>query len=168
MTDTIREIIIQDFVARLAVITVVNGYNTNIGSTVLRARKKVDVDELPCSVVIPGIEKVAEHNGGYDKFIMPMRLEGLLEIVKTGSPAEWDDPSVVSEKILGDLKKCILTPENLLTSPVSGWSRSPDYISGIVYTEGGPSDGGEDETTAGSFAMFDVAYWTKRNDPYSQ
>lgn len=161
MSNSIRELIILDFMARVAVITVANGYNTGIGAHVLRARKKIDADELPAIVVFPGIEK-AEHAYGETRCKMTMRVEGIAEFGST-------DPQIMSEKILADLKKCILQPYNALTSPVTGWSRSPDYIDSIVYTEGGNEDPPEDgQTTAGAFISLEVGYTTKLNDPYSQ
>lgn len=159
--NTIREIIILDFLARAAGITVANGYNTDIGANVLRARKKVDPDEVPVAVVIPGAEKATAKYGELS-CVMTMRVEGIVDFGAS-------DPSVVSEQILGDLKKCFLAPENKLTSPVSGWSRSPDYIDSIGYTGGGteeyPDDG---QVTVGAYVSFEVSYTTKLNDPYSQ
>lgn len=161
MSDTIREIIILDFLARVSVITTVNGYRTNIGSKVLRSRKKVDDDELPAVVVFPGVEN-AQNAYGKTSCKMTMRIEGIARFGTT-------DPQVMSEMILADLKKCILAPENKLISPASGWSRSPDYIDSIIYTEGGNEDPPEDgQTTAGAYAAFEVGYTTNLNDPYSQ
>jgi hypothetical protein len=161
MSDTIREIIIKDFMTRLAVITIANGYRTGIGANVLRARKKVDPDEVPGTVLFPGTEKSVQQYGTM-KCTMTIRIEGLALF---GA----ENPSVVSERILGDLKKCILAPANLLTSPVSGWVRTPDYIDGLIYTEGGTEEYPEDgQTTAAAFAGFEVSYTTKINDPYSQ
>lgn len=161
MTDTIREIIIKDFIARLSVITVANGYATACGSKVLRARKTVDPSELPAIIVFPQME-TAVHLAGFLQCAMTMKIEG---IATFGT----EEPSVIAERILGDLKKCILAPENLLTSPHSGWSRSPDYIDSIIYTGGGPNDyPDEGQMTVGCSASFDVGYTTKINDPCSQ
>jgi hypothetical protein len=159
--DTIREIIIKNFIARAAGITVANGYNTDIGKTVLRARKKVDPDELPVTVIWPLPEKAtAEY--GQQNCTMTMRVEGIASFGAI-------NPSVLAEKILGDLKKCFLAPENLLDSPPSGWSRSPDYIDGIVYTGGGTDDyPDDDKITIGAAVEFNVTYHTNLNDPYSQ
>jgi len=161
MSDTIREIIIQDFIARAAVITTTNGYNTNFQAPALRARKTVDPDELPAIVIWPQPEKATQIYGQHS-CVMSIRVEGIAHFGTA-------NPSVVAEKILGDLKKCFLSSENLLSSPASGWSRSPDYIDSIVYTGGGTEDYPEDDKkTIGSSATFDVAYTTKLNDPCSQ
>lgn len=161
MSNTIRELVILDFIARASEITVANEYNTDIGTNVLRARKKVDPDDLPLTVIWAGAE-TAEHKSGYIKCKMQMKFDGLMEFGST-------DPSVISEQIIGDLKKCFLAPENNLSSPPSGWSRSPDYIDGIVYTGSGPGEPPDDgQTTAGAYITLDVSYYSKLNDPYSQ
>lgn len=138
--------------ARLAVITVANGYATAIGSHVFRARKTVDPLELPATIVLPQPETV-EYLYGMLKCSMSLRIEG---IAAFGT----ENPSVIAERILGDLKKCVLS---------SSWSRSPDYIDSIIYTGGGPSDyPDESQTTVGVAVNFDVGYTTKINDPTAQ
>ena len=161
MNDTIREIIIKDFIARLAVITVANGYATACGANVLRARKTIDPTELPAIVVWPLSEK-AVHQYGELQCTMTIRVEGIVEF-------GTEEPYIIYERILGDLKKCILAPENLLTSPHSGWSRSPDYIDSIIYTGGGTDQyPDENEKTIGAYANFDVGYTTKIENPCEQ
>ena len=151
MSDSIREIIIQNFMARVAIITIANGYKTDCGANVERVRKNLDPSELPASVIWPGVEK-AEQSYGELTCTMSIRVEG---IAKFGSA----NPSVLSEKILADLKKCIL----------SGWIRSPDYIDKIIYTGGGTDEYPDDGMiSVGAFALFDVTYTQKLDDPYSQ
>lgn len=152
MSDTIREIIIQDFMGKLAEILVAGGYNTGMGANVLRVRRKVDPDILPAVIIWPGREK-AEHKYGELACTMSMRIEGIADF-------GTNNPSAISEQILGDLKKCILD---------TTWSRSPDYIDGIFYTEGGTDEyPDEGQQTVGAAATFEVKYTTKINDPYSQ
>ena len=152
MTDTIREIVIQNIMARLAIMTIANGYKTNCGSNVQRVRKLLSPEELPASVVWPGTEK-AEQCYGELKNTMPVKIEG---IVVFGS----ENPSVVSERILGDLKKCILSHT---------WIRSPDYIDKIIYTGGGTDEYPDDGMiSVGASASFEITYTEKIGDPYSQ
>lgn len=150
--NSIREIIIQDFMDKLADITVTNGYNLGMGANVLRVRRKVDPDILPAVIVWPGLEK-AQHKYGELACTMSIRIEGIADFGTS-------NPSEISEQILGDLKKCILD---------TSWFRSPDYIDGIVYTEGGTEEyPDEGQQTVGAAAVFEVKYTTKINDPYSQ
>lgn len=151
--NTIRELIILEFIARAAVIRTTGttqAYATDIGETVLRARPKVDPEELPCVVVWPQVE-TAENIYGKSRHKMPFKIEGLA-IFGT------DDPSVISERILGDLIKCF-------TSPL--WE--PDYIESIVYQGGGTDSALEDgSVSVGSQALFLVTYDTAIGDPYTQ
>lgn len=100
MADTIRERIIQSIAARLAVISVANGYNTGMGTNVLRARRNPGPHELPCAVVWPQPETAQRRVGGRVTLSMPVRVEGIAAYgVST--------PSVVAEKIMGDLVLCL-------------------------------------------------------------
>ncbi|MEN6375583.1 MAG: hypothetical protein ABFD75_12515 [Smithella sp.] len=165
--DTIRETIIQDFLSRLAVITTANGYNTNIGAKVLRAQKGVDPGDLPISDLWPGAEKGEDIYGQTD-CKMQMKIEGIAKRTLVGSPPALENASVIAEKILGDLKKCILAQYDTTTSPPTGWNRSA-YIDSLVYTGGG-TDEYPDESmqTAGAYITVDVTYHTKKGDPYTQ
>ncbi len=161
MSDTIRETIIKDFMARLAVITIANGHSTDIGANVLRAQKTVDPEDLPCCVVWPQAETAVPSYGEND-CSMPIRIEGLVEF---GSI----NPSVVSEQILGDLKKCIFQPSNNSSRTPSGWVRSPDYIDSLAYSGGGTdSYPDEGQKTVGASILVEVRYTERIGDPYSQ
>ena len=93
--DTIREQIIKAIRSKLAVIRVVNGYNTDCGANVRRAKKNLDPDELPATVVWPKSEE-AGRNYGSGVHVMPVQVDAL---VLHGAV----NPSVVAELILGDL-----------------------------------------------------------------
>lgn len=165
--DTIREIIIKSFLTRMAVITTANGYNTNIGSEVLRAEKNIDPRDLPACDLWPGTEK-GENRYGQTACTMQMKIEGIVKRPKIGNPPALENASITSEKILGDLKKCILSRYNATTSPPTGWNRSA-YIDDIVYTGGGTDEyPDEGMQTAGAYITVDVTYTTKIDDPYTQ
>lgn len=166
MDDTIRELIIQEFIARAAVIRS-NGspqaYATDIGETVLRVRPKVDPEELPCCVIWPGTEE-AEYKNGQTLCRMPIRVEGLAVFGE-------ENPSVVVERILGDLKKAFTSPAWDRRRPVAGSPVTylPPYAESIVYTGGGPESYPEDgSVSVGVAANFRVTYWTAIGDPCSQ
>lgn len=152
MNETVREIVIQGLVARAAEITQDNGYATDIGANVFRARKNLDPSDLPAVVIFPGIEEAAHQYGGLS-CTMPVRIEGVMLF-------EGENPSVVSEKILGDLKKCFLGDD---------WSRSPDYVDKIVYTRGGTDDYPEEgQVSVGAMIQIDVGYASRLDDPTQQ
>ena len=160
MSDTIREIIIKAFLTRLAVITTANGYNTSIGAKVMRAQKTVDPDDLPACDLWPGAEK-AENQYGKIVCTMQIKIEGIALFGLA-------NPSVVSEQILGDLKKCILSQYDTTTSPPIGWNHST-YIESIAYTGGGTDEYPDEKMmTVGAYITLDVTYTTKLDDPYTQ
>jgi hypothetical protein len=167
MSDTIRETTIKDFLTRGAVITTANGYNTNIGSNVLRAQKTVDPNDLPVCDLWPGTEKGEDIYGQTD-CKMQMKIEGIVKRPLVGSPLAMENASITSEQILCDLKKCFLAQYDATTSPPTGWNRSA-YIDSIIFTGGGTDEyPDEGMQTAGAYITVDVTYHTKNDDPYAQ
>jgi hypothetical protein len=159
--NTIREEIILELLARAAVIVTTGApqaYATDIGATVFRARPKVDPDDPPCCVIWPQIEE-AENTHGKTKHKMPVQVDGLAIFGAT-------DPSVIGERILGDLIKCFTSPAWSRTR--TGTPAPQDYIESIVYQGGGPATPEDGAVSVGASAKFLVTYWTKTGDPYSQ
>lgn len=153
--NTIRELIIQQLVARAAVIRNTASpplYSTDIGAHVFREREDVDPSDLPCEVVWPQTE-AAENTHGATRIRMNVQIDGL---VKFGS----SDPSAVSEQILGDIVKCFMTP---------GWyETTPKYIESMIYKSGGKSQPTKSGAQiVGMPVIFLVTYWTATGDPFS-
>jgi hypothetical protein len=144
MSLTVREKIIRQFMTRLSVITTLNGYGTDLGTKVIRARRSIDDNELPVSVLWPGPE-TAKEIYGITQCSMMLRVEGLALF---GS----ENPSEVSERILGDLIKCVMAKT---------WTRDPELVTDIYYREGGtetyPEEG---QVAVGAYADFAVTYET--------
>lgn len=166
--NTIRELIILEFMARAAVIRTTGSpqaYATDIGKNVVRARKTLDADELPAIVIWPMSEE-SQNTHGMARHIMTLRAEG---ICKFGT----DNPSVISERILGDLIKCFTSPlwdrRRLVESPESPVTYLQPYADSIVYKSGGLESALDDgAVSVGAQAGFEVTYWTKIGDPYNQ
>lgn len=164
--DTIRELIIKELIARAAVMQITSpstGYYTDIGATVFRARPKVDPDDLPCCIVWPQAEE-AENKYGKSFHKMPIKVEGLAHF---GA----EEPSVVSERILGDLIKCFIDQawdrRRLVVSPASPVTYLDPYAESIVYTGGGTDSYPEEgSVSVGAFATFMVTYWTAIGNPF--
>jgi len=93
--NTIREQIISAVMSKLAIIRTANGFNTDIGSNPLRVRAKLDPDEFPASVVWPKLEEAGRQYGS-GVHEMPLQVEGQML-------HGLENPSVVSEMMLGDL-----------------------------------------------------------------
>lgn len=151
MADTIRERIIQAVATRSENILVSGGYNTDCGQHVFRIRKALDPDaDLDAIVIWPDPEE-SSRSYGVDTHVMPVRLQGI---------ALFGDanPSVVSEKILGDLIKA------MTASDATG-----GLAEDVEYTTGGSDDyPDEGETTVGCEATFKIKYKTLKGDPYTQ
>ena len=146
MSDTIREKIILDFVARAACITKAQGYRTDIGTNVGRCRQN---PTLPAINIWPRPETSSKIYGR-QKNVMPILTEG------SGSHGSVN-PSVVSEQILGDLIQAFTDP---------AWLRSPNYINAIEYVGGGTETyPGEEDHVTGASALFQVVYFTAVGDP---
>ncbi len=166
MANTIRELIVQEFIARAAVMRHVDspasGYETEIGETVLRARPKVDPDDLPCCVVWPQPETGGNLHGR-SRHVMPVKIEGLAMF---GS----ENPSVVSERILGDMIKCFTSPSWDRRRAVAGSPATylDPYAESILYQGGGTESAPEDGAVSiGVQATFLITYYTAIGDPYT-
>ena len=150
MTTTIREQIISAFETAMAVITTVNGYTSNAGLNVIRCRKSLDPEELPCMVIWPGMESSEKRDYGSQYCSMRMGIE---------AHALFGDenPSVVSERMLGDLIQAV-------------FSQTISYlIDEILYETGGTEsypDAGE--TAIGVKITLSVKYNYLIGNPYSQ
>jgi hypothetical protein len=166
--NTIRELIILEFIARAAVIRSTGSpqaYATDIGATVFRARMSVDPGELPCTVVFPQPEE-SENKNGLALHAMAIKIEGIAAFGDESS-------SIVSERMLGDLIKAFTSPawdrRRPVASPASPVTYLDPYAESIIYQGGGtyeyPDDG---KLTVGTLATFMITYWTAIGDPYNQ
>ena len=154
MDDTIREQIIAAYTTRLSDILIANvfeDFNTNIGQTVFRAVKDLETENLPFCVLWPSVEEITSK---YNKNVctMVIRVEGLMEF---GSI----NPSIIQEKILGDLIWAMTNPDTEVS----------DLVEDVQYTSGGPADfpNAEDSVTS-SFIEFEIRYNTLTGNPYQQ
>ena len=93
--STIREQILTAIESKLEEILVSKGYAVNCGHNVFRGVKPTDSDDLPAICFFPGVESIAREYGK-GALSMPVRVEGVAIFGAT-------NPSVISEKILGDL-----------------------------------------------------------------
>ncbi len=112
MSDTIRERIIAAIITKLADIMVSNAYATGIGARVERVRPVFQAAELPAISVTPQAE-TAERICGKMVCTMPVTAEG---IVLHGSY----NPSIMSEKMLGDFISCLTGIEKMLSFTSGG------------------------------------------------
>ena len=113
MPDSIREQIIQRFLALAAGILTASGFETNIGASVFRAAGELDLAALPAINIIPqGEEAIQQY--GRDHLTMRLQAEAFV--------AHGDlNPSVVSEQLLAVLRRGFTSPTLKATgySPVA-------------------------------------------------
>jgi len=147
--ETVRERIIQAFIARAESILTENGYNTQIGTHVFRAIKELDPSFIPACNILPLSDGTPERIGGGEyQATFSIRVEGL---VRFGSL----NPSVAAELLLGDLRKAFMR------------SSISDLIDEINYMGGGTDEYPDAKTHfVLSVVTFSVKYFTNIYDPY--
>lgn len=153
MADTIRQKIITAVESRVAAITIVNGYSTDIGKNVFVVEKKLGKEDPPAVVIWPQVEETAQ-KFGKQLCIMPIQIDGI-------SHFQSLNPSVVAEKMLGDLIKNITG--GTLAQVTGGLADIIKYTSG-----GSPEYPDAGETTVGTSAVFNIEYRYLVGDPYNQ
>lgn len=149
MSDTIREQIIQAIATKMAAIKTSSGYATNMGLNVQRAALYVPNDELPAISILPKVEESSKVYG-MQQCVMPVEIVGI-------SAQGKENPSVVAERMLGDIVKAFFTGGK--SSLVESWE----------YRGGGTDEYPQSTDTATTVsAVFSVTYLTIIGNPYSQ
>ena len=150
MADTIREQIIAAALVQLAKINTTNLYQYTM-STPKRGVKNIDARDYPLSVAFPGTE---ENERAFGKDILTFSLR-----VESHHFIGGANPSVIQEKMLGDLRKN-------LSNPSDKWTTKAEDI---VYSDGGPAEQPDaEDTTTAVYAVFTIKYKTAIGNPYSQ
>lgn len=89
--------------ARVAAISIANGYETDIGLKKFEGRRKIDDDIPPCSVVIAGEDTPKDAAG---RTMTDVR--NVLRFVLVGYHAcDRDHPNVTARKMIRDFKRAI-------------------------------------------------------------
>jgi len=153
MSTTIREKIIANIVSHLEEVRSAEGYVTEIGRRVLRARVDLDPDELAAVVVWPLPEEVEQLVGGKNICTFPVSLVGLKNF-------GVQDASMAAEEILGDLIKAMTAPAK---DPTGSLADKVLYAGG--GTDSYPEPG---QSIVAASAVFNITYKTKIGDPYNQ
>ena len=149
MADTRRELIIQEALTQLAKITVANGYQYTM-STPKRGVKNIDTKDFPLSVVFPAVE---ENERKFAKNVLTFSIR-----VESHAIVGSVNPSIIQEKMLGDLIKN-------LTNPSDAWTTKTEDI---AYFGGGPAEQPEaEDTTTAVYAIFTIKYKTNIGSPYT-
>lgn len=92
-------------------ITVANGCETDIGLSVARGRRKIDDDQIPCSVIIEGEDQLGDTAGRYSIRVTQSYVLGGY------SRCNPQHPNDTAHKIIRDIKRAIFTD----TGPANNW-----------------------------------------------
>lgn len=92
--------IAADLAARIAGITVANGYRTDIGSTVFAGRRRLDDSHMPCAVIVEGEDTPTAQQPGKVRIEARYAVEGV-------AACDPDDPNDVGRAIVADIKQAI-------------------------------------------------------------
>lgn len=109
MADSVRERILQNVGEVLALATIANGCNTDIGDNVLRSRVIGDISELP-AVAFAGLPSVPADSQymSIDSFIMPLQISGGASIVQsTDRSTNVENIAILGEAILADIQEAV-------------------------------------------------------------
>lgn len=85
---------------RIAQITIANGYLTNIGAKVFRGKGKLDENDLPCTVLVEGEERIDDSSEIQYKARARFTFEG-------HDACDPDHPNDKAHMIIADLKRAI-------------------------------------------------------------
>lgn len=86
-------------------ITVANGYNTDIGANLFRGRRKIDEDQVPCSVLIEGLDKPGDQEGRDSiKIVQEYAIGGYVR-------CDPDNPNDAAHLVLKDIKRAFFSSQ---------------------------------------------------------
>lgn len=94
--------IAAELAARLAQITIANGYQTDIGLRVYDGRRNLDESHMPCVVMVEDDDDPATMQAPNSKTAMPWLIEG-------HAACDPDNPNAAGRKIVADLKKAVFS-----------------------------------------------------------
>lgn len=163
MQETIREKILQQIKSNLQKITTANGYNSKIGSYVIRGQAVGPISSLPATIIQALPDEQPERKYDIDSLLMPVIITGnALYDINSDYETEKDGIASLAEAILGDIRYA-------MGQAIAGEFIS--YCDDIMYAGGGIEDFPdlkEGELAIQAIARYDIKYATLRNDPYNQ
>jgi hypothetical protein len=99
---SIEDKIAAELSARLAQITIANGYQTDIGLRIFDGRRSLDETQMPCVVLLEDDDEPAGMQAPNGKASLPWLIEG-------HTVCDPDHPNVAGRKIVADLKKAVFS-----------------------------------------------------------
>ena len=88
--------------ARLPLFTKLQGAETDLGARVLRGRRKIETDHMPCVVLVEGADNQPKHNGRTTTISAQ-----LVFALQAYVPCDPDNPNVAGHAAVRDLKRAV-------------------------------------------------------------
>lgn len=151
MADSVREKIVQAVLTLTQSITKDNGYETDIGLRMERARRSFSGSDLPGGSVWANGE-ASERDYELTQQVMDMAIDGHHGLVKN------ETPDVTANRIIADFRKAIETYDASLNA----------LVSGIQYTQASPEYPDDGNSAVSVTVKYELSYDTVRGDPYTQ
>ncbi len=107
MAETTRQLILAAFLAAVREITIANGFATDAGNTVYIGETAQLGDDDPDQAIALVVDDDDARSPGYVFVTLPIVVQALAK-------ADLDEPWLVVESLLGDLKRAIETEDRTL------------------------------------------------------
>lgn len=109
---------------RLGGITVAGGFQTDVGTTVLRGRRNISEEDVPCTLLVEGEDTNSDQRMGKARIAQRYIMEGYSE-------CDPDHPNDTGHAIVADFKRAIFTEAD---DPMLGPLGFPaGYVSDVRY-----------------------------------
>lgn len=160
MATTIRELIISDIKLNLQDISIANGYNSDAGDNVFRARSFGDISNLPAVVIgLPDdVQNVKRHN--MDNIVMQLPVWIAAKYTQDDDyETRSENAAILIEQLLGDVRKAM------------GQRITAAEIQDKSYLQGSPQEmpsAREGEMACVVQTLYQIKYQTVSGDPYTQ
>lgn len=151
MADSIREQIVQAVLSLTQSITKDNGYETDIGLRMERARRSFSESDLPGGSVWANSEASARDYESTQQ-ALDVAIDGHHEVVKN------ETSDVTANRMIADFRKAIETYDSTLNA----------LVSGIQYTQADPEYPDDGSSVVSVTVKYEITYDTVRGDPYTQ
>lgn len=97
---TLADDIAAEITARIAQISIANGYQTDIGLRLFQGRRRIDESHIPCAVIVEGEDSPSGQQNNKVKIEARYAVEGI-------APCDPDNPNIIGRAIVADLKQAI-------------------------------------------------------------
>ena len=113
-----------EIAARLARCTVALGAETDLGVKVLRGRRTVDDDQIPCTTIIEGQDEIEENENSREAQARVKQDYVLLAFI----PCDPSNPNDAAHKAIRDMKRAIFSTDGKADRTLGGKVKRVRYM----------------------------------------